>query len=339
MSSSGSPRYGRGPQPFDPMDWAARNPVRVIYLAWFAAIALLIGVGVMTSFYTLEANEEAVVLRFGKFHTITGPGFHGKLPFGIDKVHKGAVQTVYAAEFGFRTVSAGVKTRYERSGQRLVAEADMLTGDVNLAMVNWEVRWKIRDLKDYLFNVRDPVETLRDVSQSVMRIEVGDRSVDEVLTTDRISIALAAGERMQQKLDDYGCGILILKVNLKGVVPPDPVREAFNRVEEAKQEKDRILNLAEGLRNQKIPAARGEAEKVVKEAEGYHVGRVNRAQGDVSAFLAVLAEYRKAPEVTRRRLYLEAMEEILPKIGGITVVDGEGPGVLKHLDLGTKGGK
>lgn len=339
MSPYESSPYGREPQQFDFAAWAARNPVRIFQIVWVVALLVLVVAGIFTSFYTLEANEEAVVLRFGKFHTITGPGFHGKLPFGIDEVHKGAVQTVYAAEFGFRTVRAGVKTRYERSSERLVAEADMLTGDVNLAMVNWEVRWKIRDLKDYLFKVRDPVGTLRDVSQAVMRIEVGDRSVDEVLTTDRISIAMAAKERMQLKLDAYGCGILIVKVNLKGVIPPDPVREAFNRVEEAKQEKDRILNLAEGLRNQKIPAARGEAEKVVKEAEGYHIGRVNRAQGDVSAFLAVLAEYRKAPEVTRRRLYLEAMEVILPKVGAITVVDGEGPGVLKHLDLGRKEGK
>lgn len=339
MSPSDSSPYGRGPQPIDPMEWARRNPARVFQLAWAVVLVIVLVVGISSSFYTLKANEEAVVLRFGSFHTVTGPGFHGKLPFGIDKVHKAAVQTVYAAEFGFRTISAGVNTRYERSDRSAMAEADMLTGDVNLAMVNWEVRWKIRDLKDFLFRVRDPVETLRDVSQSVIRIEVGDRSVDEVLTTDRIVIALAARDRMQKELDAYGCGILILKVNLKGVIPPEPVREAFNRVEEAKQEKDRILNMAEGLRNQKIPAARGEAEKVVKEAEGYHIGRVNRAQGDVSAFLAVLTEYRKAPDVTRRRLYLEAMEEILPRVGDITVVDGEGPGVLKHLDLGTKGGK
>ena len=330
---------GRGKQPFDPLKWAARNPVRTFYLAWIAVGVILVGVGVFSSFYTVKANEEAVILRFGKFHTTTGPGFHGKFPFGIDKVYKGAVQTVNAAEFGFRTVHAGVKTQYARSARHLKAEADMLTGDVNLAMVNWEVRWKIRDLKDFLFNVRNPVETLRDVSQAAMRIEVGDRSVDEVLTIDRIPIAMAMSERMQKELDAYGCGIQIVKVNLKGVVPPDPVRDAFNRVEESKQEKDKILNLAEGLRNQKIPAARGEAEKVVKEAEGYHIGRVNRAEGDVSAFLAVLAEYRKAPEVTRRRLYLEAMEEILPNVAAITVVDDEGPGVLKHLDLGGKGGK
>ncbi len=339
MSPYEPPPRGRTQQPFNPGEWAAQNPVRTFCFAWIAVGVILVGVGLFTSFYTVEANEEAVILRFGKFHTITGPGFHGRLPFGIDKVYKGAVQTVNVAEFGFRTVSAGVKTRYDRSTRLLMAEADMLTGDVNLAMLNWEVRWKIRDLKDFLFKVRDPVETLRDVSQAVMRIEVGDRSVDEVLTTDRLAIATAASERMQTELDSYGCGILIVKVNLKGVVPPDPVRDAFNRVEEAKQEKDRILNLAEGLRNQRIPAARGEAEKVVKEAEGYHIGRVNRAEGDVSAFLAVLEEYRKAPEVTRRRLYLEAMEEILPNVGEITVVDGEGPGVLKHLDLGRQGGQ
>ena len=339
MSRREPPPHGWTQQPFDPREWAAKNPVRVFYVGWSAAVVILVLVGVFSSFYTVEANEEAVVLRFGAFHTTTGPGFHGKLPFGIDSVHKGPVQTVNVAEFGFRTVRAGVKSQYNRSSRNLIAEADMLTGDVNLAMVNWEVRWKIRDLKDFLFKVRDPVETLRDVSQAVMRIEVGDRSVDEVLTTDRIAIATATKEGMQSALDVYGCGFQIVKVNLKGVVPPDPVRDAFNRVEESKQEKDRILNLAEGLRNKKIPAARGEAEKVVKEAEGYHIGRVNRAEGDVSAFLAVLAEYKKAPEVTRRRLYLEAMEEILPSVGAITVVDGEGPGVLKHLDLGGKVGK
>ena len=229
MSPSGPSPYGREPQPFDVMEWAARNPVRVFHLLWAVVLLTILVMGVLSSFYTLEANEEAVVLRFGKYHTITGPGFHGKLPFGIDQVHKGAVQTVYAAEFGFRTVSAGVKTRYERTGKPVVAEADMLTGDVNLAMVNWEVRWKISELKDYLFNVRNPVETLRDVSQAVMRIEVGDRSVDEVLTTDRIVIAIAARERMQEALDGYGCGILIVKVNLKGVIPPEKVEQIRNR--------------------------------------------------------------------------------------------------------------
>ena len=141
-------------------------------------------------------------------------------------------------------------------------------------------------------------------------------------------------DEMQKKLDAYGCGILIVKVNLKAVIPPDPVREAFNRVEEAKQEKDRILNLAEGLRNQKIPAARGEAEKVVKEAEGYHIGRVNRAQGDASLFTSLFAEYRKAPEVTRQRMYLETMGRILPEMGKKIVVDDSLEGLLPLLQLG-----
>ena len=209
----------------------------------------------------------------------------------------------------------------------------MLTGDLNLALVNWEVRYRIRDLKDYFFEVRDPQQTLRDVSQAVMRIEVGDRSVDEVLTLERTEIEQAVAVKMQTNLDDFKCGLHIIEINLKRVDPPDHVREAFNAVNQAIQERDRIINEAEGQRNQKIPAARGAADRAVKEAEGYHVGRVNRAEGDVSAFLAVLAEYEKAEDVTRRRLYLEAMEELLPKIGRITLVDDKGSGVLKLLDL------
>ena len=194
-------------------------------------------------------------------------------------------------------------------------------------MVNWEVRYKIQNLTDYLFGVRYPKQTLRDVSQAVMRIEVGNLSVDEVLTTMRTEIEQSVATRMQVVLDEFKCGLHIIEVNLKRLDPPDAVKEAFNAVNQAIQERSRIINEAEGQRNQKIPAARGAADKAIKEAEGYKVGRVNRAEGDVSAFLAVLEEYQKAEDVTRKRLYLEAMEALLPKIGRITLVDDEGSGV------------
>lgn len=325
-------------QPFDPLDWAARSPKRMFMLGWGVVVAILIVWGVLTSFYTVEAFEEAVVLRFGSFHAINGPGFHGRLPFGIDNVYKGEVTTVLRQEFGYRTISSGVNSEFDYRSDTVVAEATMLTGDLNLAMVNWEVRYKIRSLRDYKFEVRDPIATLRDISQAVMRTEVGNRSVDEVLTLDRPAIEVAVAERMQVQLDAYKCGIHIVKVNLKRVDPPLEVKDAFNEVNRSIQERDRIINEAEGQRNEKIPAARGAADRAIKEAEGYKIGRKNRADGDVQAFLAILAEYRNAEDVTRRRLYLEAMAELLPKLGDITIIDGAEGGVLKHLDLGRDGG-
>jgi len=339
MSSMGPPPRRQFDAAFDPMEWAQRNPKRVFTLAWGLIVVILVIWGVFTSFYTVEANEEDVVLRFGKYHDTSGPGLKGKLPFGIDKVLKGEVLTIHREEFGFRTLSAGVRSEYDYRSPLVVAEATMLTGDLNLAMVNWEVRYKIKNLKDYFFEVRDPKQTLRDVSQAVMRIEVGNRSVDEVLTLMRTEIEQSVADKMQVALDEYKCGLHIIKVNLKRVDPPDHVREAFNAVNQAIQERSRIINEAEGQRNQKVPAARGAADKAIKEAEGYKVGRVNRAEGDVSAFLAVLAEYEKAEDVTRKRLYLEAMEKLLPRIGRITLVDDEGSGVLKLLDLGAGEGK
>ena len=335
MSDYDHPGYGR------PRSGAPRpqiDPRRVFAWAWAAIVALIVIYGVLTSVYTVEANEEAVVLRFGKFHKIAGPGFHGKLPFGIDQALKEEVKTVHSAEFGYRTAEAGRVSSYRRPTQETIAEATMLTADLNLALVNWEVRYKIRDLRDYLFEVVNPRETVRDVSQAVMRTEVGDRSIDDVLTLDRTAIENAVGDRMQVQLDDLRCGVQVVKVNLKSVAPPDEVRDAFNAVNKAIQERDRIINEAEGERNRTIPAARGDKERVIKEAEGYAVGRVNRATGDTQAFLAVLEQYDLAKDVTRRRLYLEAMELLLPKLGDITLVDGDGSGVLKLLDLDRREG-
>ena len=309
------------------------DPQRMLKLFWLVVGLLVLMWGASSSYYTVEANEEAVVLRLGEIHDVYGPGFHGKLPFGIDRVHKRAVKTVHSAEFGYRTLSAGVKSQFDYTSPGVVAEASMLTGDLNLVMITWEVRYKIKNLKDYLFEVRDPEQTLRDVSEAVMRIEIGDRSVDEALTLDRPAIESSVKEKMQEGLDTLKCGIQIVKINLGRASPPDAVRDAFSGVNRAMQVRARIVNEAEGERNRKIPAARGAAERVVKEAEGYKIGRINRAKGETEAFLAVLTEYRKAEDITRRRLYLEAMEAALPKVGDITLIDEKDSGVLKLLDL------
>ncbi len=313
------------------------EPRQVLMGFWGLVLAAFLVWGVMTSFFTVEANEEAVILRLGKVNGVVGPGFHGKIPFGIDKVFKGAVKTVHQAEFGYRTIKAGVKSSFDRSSSQVVAEATMLTGDQNLVMVNWEIRYKIKKLQNYLFEVRDPIDTLRAVSEAVMRIEVGDRSVDEALTLERTQIENAVKSKMQVSLDRFKCGIHIVKVNLKNVDPPDAVKDAFNAVNRAVQVRNRIVNEAEGERNKKVPAARGQADRAIKEAEGYEIGRLNRARGETEAFLSVLEEYRKAEDITRRRLYLEAMGRALPKAGDFTIIDSDQGGVLKLLDLNSSG--
>jgi len=315
------------------------DPEKLFPMIWGVLTLAIVAWAATSSYFTVEANEEAAVLRLGTVERIAGPGFHGKLPFGIDKVYKGAVKTVHQAEFGYRTVTAGVKSQFDYSSPEVISEATMLTGDLNLVMVNWEVRYKIKTLEHFLFEVRDPIATLRDTSEAVMRTEIGDRSVDETLTLDRTIIENTVAAKMQGLLDGFKTGIHVVKVNLKRVDPPDPVRDAFNAVNRAIQVRDRIVNEAEGERNKKIPVARGDKERAIKEAEGYKLGRLNRATGETEAFLSVLAEYKSAEDITRRRLYLEALEKALPKVGDLTLVDGADGGLLKLLDIGRKGGK
>ncbi|MDP6942819.1 MAG: FtsH protease activity modulator HflK [Myxococcota bacterium] len=254
------------------------RPEKILPTLWGVLfLAMLVWAG-SSSYFTVEANEEAVVLRLGTVEYVAGPGIHGKLPFGIDRAYKGAVKTVHQAEFGYRTVAAGVKSQFDHSSPEVIAEATMLTGDLNLVLVSWEVRYKIKNLEEFLFEVRDPVATLRDVSEAVMRTEIGDRSVDEGMTLGRAAIETEVKDNMQVLLDGFKAGIHVVKVNLKRLDPPDPVRDAFNAVNRAIQVRDRIINEAEGERNKKIPTARGEKERAIKEAEGYKLGRLNRAR-------------------------------------------------------------
>jgi membrane protease subunit HflK len=315
-------------------------PPKRIFTIIAVAVLLIVGVwGVMTSYYTVHADEEAVILRLGSYSQTAGPGFHFKLPFGIDKALKGQVKTVHREEFGYRTVRAGVQSEFNYRSPQAVAEALMLTGDLNLVVVGWEVQYRIDNLEDYLFEVRDVPSTIRDVSQAAMRLEVGNRSVDEVLVSDRFGLASAVADRMQATLRKFKAGVYIVKVNLKRAVPPGPVQEAFSAVNSAKQDQVRMIEEAKGLREQKVPAARGTAKRAILEAEGYKSARINRAEGETAAFLSVLSEYRKAENVTRARLYFETLAKVLPKVNELLLIEGGQGDVLKLLDLKRTGGR
>lgn len=300
-------------------------------------IAAFLGlIFVWTAVYTINADEVGVIKRFGQYVRTTEPGLHFKIPFQIETIDKVKIQNVYKEEFGFRTAQAGVQTRY--STRDYTGESLMLTGDLNSALVEWIVQYRIKDPVKYLFNVRDVRETLRDVSESVMRLVVGDRSVDEVIVLSRQEIEDRAKQLTQKLLDDFETGLGIVTIKLQDVNPPVPVQPAFNEVNEARQEKERITNEALEAYNKVIPQAKGQALQTIRQAEGYATNRVNRAKGDANKFLAVWKEYSKAKDVTRRRLYLETMLEVLPNIENIYVVDEDQNGLISLLQLAGKGG-
>ncbi|MFQ5713171.1 MAG: FtsH protease activity modulator HflK [Candidatus Scalinduaceae bacterium] len=323
---------GYGNQPEFKFDKAQFDPLK----KYIIPIAFVIGIIIIgySSIFTVKANQEAAILRFGKYMETVGPGLHFKLPFGIDRVYAGEVKRIYNEEFGYRTLRSGRESiiDYDFRGAKEVSL--MLTGDRNCAEVNWVVRYKIKNLKDFLFNVRNVKGTIRDVSEAVMRKIVGDRSVDEVLTIGRRNIEEVAEGEIEDILDSYGCGIDVQVVNLKGVNPPGQVKDAFDAVNKAVQLREQIINEAEGKKNKIIPAAMGKKEQVIKEAEGYKIKRINEATGDTKAFLAVWGEYEKAKDVTRRRLYLETMERVIPECEEIYIIDKDQKGILPILHLG-----
>lgn len=287
-------------------------------------------------FYTVGPEEVAVIKRWGRFVRTTEPGLHFKIPFA-ETATKVRVKYIFKGEFGFRTLRAGVETIY--APERFEEESLMLTGDLNVAVVEWIVQYRIKDPIDYLFKVRDVQKTLRDLSESAMRQIVGDRSVDEVLTVGRIEVALETQKKLQQILDNYDVGIQVTTVKLKDVNPPDPVKDSFNEVNVAKQDRETTINQAWEAYNKIIPRAKGEAEKTISQAEGYAINRVNRAMGDADKFVAVWKEYQMAKDVTKRRLYLETLGEVLPKIGRTYILDTDQKGILPLLSLTEQGGK
>lgn len=296
-------------------------------------IAILALIAGFTMFYSVQAESQGVVLRFGKYMKTVDPGLRVKLPFGIDTVDIVQVERQLKQEFGFATSGATDRSQYNPSSAERERERSMVTGDLNAATVEWSVQYRIKEPKLYLFKVREPQDTLRDISESVMRTVIGDRTVDEVITIGRQEIASESLIQMQTLVDKYELGLIVEQVQLNNVNPPKPVQNSFNEVNQAQQEREQMINIANGEYNKIIPRARGEADQKIQSAEGYALKRVNEAEGDVARFNAILTEYLKAPEVTKRRLYLETMETVIPKLGKKIVIDAEAQQILPLLQL------
>lgn len=297
----------------------------------------LLVVSALTMFFSVGPDEKGVVQLFGKYVRTVDPGLHLKLPLGIETVTPVRVERIFKEEFGFRTSQSESGSRTQYASKNFLEESLMLTGDLNALEVTWIVQFKVSDARKALFSLRDAVRTLRDISEAVMRRLVGDYSVDEVLTSRRAEIGIAAEQEIQSILNSYDSGIHIVTVKLQDVTPPQPVKAAFNDVNEAKQEQERTINQALQAYNEVIPRAKGEAEQMVLEAEAYAVTRVNEAKGDASRFEALLNEYAKSPQVTRARLYLETMEKVLTQPKEKIIMDGEGTNPLPFFDLRQKG--
>jgi len=298
------------------------------------AIVILIALG--STIYSIGPDEVGVVQRFGKYIATASPGLHAKLPFGIDKATPVKVTKVFKEEFGIRTLRPGVRTQYSKRGYH--DESLMLTGDLNTLDVRWIVQFRVKDPAELLFETRDPQDNVRDIAEVVMRRLVGDYRVDEVLTTKREEIDHFAQQQMQEILDNYKTGIQVVTVKLQDVNPPDEVKPAFNEVNEAKQEKERTINQAWEAYNKVVPKARGTAEKTIRQAEGYYLAKINQAKGEAERFLATWAAYRKAPQITKKRLYLETLMEVLPRAKEKYIIDPKQTSILPLLELGGKGG-
>lgn len=302
-------------------------------------ILILIASTVYTSFYTVEPDEEAVVIRFGRFTQTNSPGLHFKIPLGVEDVIKVKTKRVLQEEFGFRTTSTSNRITSYQSGADLDVESLMLTGDLNVADVEWAVQYRISDPFKYIFRVAEPVETIRDVSESIMRRVVGDRSVSDTLTTGKVEIESTAQVLMQDILNKYDIGVQIISVKLQDVNPPQVVKASFNEVNEAKQDQEKAINEAEGAYNKVIPEARGTAEKKISQAEGYAIEVINEAQGNVVKFKEILTEYQKAPKITKKRIYLETMQDLYKSFDDIIIVDPKVKGLLPVFGKGQMGGK
>ena len=341
-SPSGGP-WGGGATPPDLEDLVRQGQDRLKQLlpgggprgAIVLTILALVGFGAWTAYYTVPSDSVAVVQRFGKYLKDVEPGLHFKLPLGIDTATIVPVKRQLKQEFGFTTPGATDPYQSPRDGKR---ETEMVTGDLNAALVEWVVQYRISDPAKFLFEVREPSETLRYVSESVMREVVGDRTVDEVITIGRQEIETEALAKMQALSTKYAMGISIDQVQLKNINPPQPVQESFNEVNQAQQEKEKLINEARRDYNKVIPLAEGEKDQRIREADGYRLKRINEAEGDVARFSALLAEYSKAPEVTRRRIYIETLQDVMPRIRSKIVIDEQTRSILPLLNLDSPSG-
>jgi len=319
------------PRNFQPPQWNV--PQFDFRWLWRGLLVLVILWVLLSCYSSVPAESVGVLLRFGRFQDLVQPGLRFKLPLGIDQLVLVPVQRQLKLEFGFATRGA---TNPDQPTSEPEAEESMVTGDLNMALVEWVVQYRIDDAKQFLFHVRSAGQTLRDASESAMREVVGDRTVDEVLTIGRQEIENETLLRLKELSKQYGLGLSIMQVQLRDVHPPRNVQASFNEVNQAQQEKEQMINVANGEYNKAVPRARGEAEQKIRGAEGYALGRVNQAQGDADRFDALLAEYLKAPEVTRERIFLETMTEILPQFEKKVIIDESANQLLPLLNLDTK---
>lgn len=284
-----------------------------------------------TFFYSVATEEVGVIQCFGAYKRTVPPGLHIKMPFGIETVTKVSVERQFKEEFGFRTKAAGIRTVYE--SKSFSEEKLMLTGDLNASDVEWIVQYRIADPYKFLFKVRNATKTFRDINEALMREVVGDRSVNEVLTTGRVEVANEVTRRLQALCNEYETGIKVDQIVLQNVNPPEAVKPAFNEVNEAQQEREKLINQARSEYNKVIPKAKGDAARIIEEAKGYAIERVNQSRGEAAKFNAIFKEYLKAPEVTQQRIYLETMNEVLSKVGRKIITDKETTGILPLFQI------
>ena len=315
----------------DPIEIKIPEFIRNGLILWIVVAVMLLAAAV-TSIYTVQAESQGVVLRFGQYLKTVEPGLRFKLPFGIDAVYVLPVRRQLKQEYGFGSMGATNPSQFTSRGAR-DREKSMMTGDLNAAEVEWIVQYRISDPRLYLFNVLDPEGTLRYVSEAVMRTVVGDRTVDEVITIGRQEIEEEARNRLEVLVNKYELGLGIDQIQLQNVNPPPPVQASFNEVNQAQQERERMINEAKGEYNKEVPRSRGVADHKIQAAEGYALKRVNEALGDVSRFNAQFEEYAKAPSVTRTRLYLESLKEVVPQMGRKIILDEDASQVLPLLQL------
>ena len=302
------------------------NPKMIILIVVGILILILLG----TSIFIVDQTEEAVMTRFGRFIGTRGPGLHIKLPFGIDKNYTVNVRTVQTEEFGFRTLRGGNTASYSSQ----TSESIMLTGDLNIVDIEWIIQYRVNDPRAWTFNVQERRETIRDVSRSAINMLVGDRAIMDIMGVERSSIEEEGLHIMNETFRSYGLGIDVIAVKLQNVTPPSGVQEAFEDVNKAMQDLERLINEGQQAYNETIPRAGGEAQRLIQEAQGCATERVNRARGDIARFNSVYSEYTRAPDVTRRRLYYEMIEEVFKNEQGMTIIDRNLDNFLPLMNLG-----